>query len=390
VRSAIYRSASRADRKAAHEALGAVVDDPTRRAWHRALVAEAADEGLAAELEAAGVQAVARGAQSSAAAAFERAAELSVDPARRGHRLCLAAEAAQDGGRPDAALALIERARAYVADPVDVALMNLVLAGDAGRRGSPGEGRNHLRAASAAIADFAPEDAAEILVWVVFTALQSGRVERVIDEVEPALDAIEAPGEYGRFARALMAGARAILADQSVAAGKRFYEAIEIGSGFDAYRTMALNAFVYLFVGDYARSRAVSARWLEFARLRGSVAGLVGTYPLLVIAQVGEGRLAAAAAGVEEGLELAARYGYENDTTGLLAVRARIAAQRGREADSRRDAEAAMQRALATELTYAVEQARLALAELELGLGNARAAIEHLEQLNPRPLPHWR
>jgi len=387
VRSAIYRSASRADRKAAHEALGAVVDDPTRRAWHRALVAEAADEGLAAELEAAGVQAVARGAQSSASAAFERAAELSVDPARRGHRLCLAAEAAQDGGRPDAALALIERSRAYVADPVDVALMNLVLAGDAGRRGSPGEGRNHLRAASSAIADFAPEDAAEILVWVVFTSLQSGRVERVIDEVEPALDAIAAPGEYGRFARALMAGARGILAGQSAAARERFYEAIEIGTGFDAYRTMVLNAFVYLFVGDYARSREVSARWLEHARLRGSVSGLVGTYPLLVIAQVGEGRLAAAAAGVDEGLELAARYGYENDMTGLLAVRARIAAQRGREADSRRDAEAAMQRALATELTYAIEQARLALAELELGLGNARAAIEHFEQLNPRPLP---
>jgi DNA-binding CsgD family transcriptional regulator/tetratricopeptide (TPR) repeat protein len=387
VRSAIYRSASRAERKKAHETLGSVVDDPTRRAWHRALVAEGADEGLAAELEAAGAQALVRGAQSTASAAFERAAELSEDDSRRGHRLCLAAQAAQDGGRPDAALALVERARAFVTDPVDVALMNLVLATDTGRRGSPAEGRGHLRAASAAIADIAPEQATEMLIWVVFTSLQGGRVERVLQEIEPALDAIAAPGELGRFARALVAGATAMFDGSAAAAGERFAEAIEVGKGFENGRSVVMNAFIYAFVGDFARSRAVSAQAIERARVEGSVASLVGTFPLLGLGQLGEGRIAAAEATVAEGLELAERLGYENDTTGLLALRARIGAQRGREADSRADAEAAMRRSLATELTYATEQARLALAELELGLGNAREAIEPLEQLNPRPLP---
>jgi DNA-binding CsgD family transcriptional regulator len=387
VRSAIYRSASRSERKAAHEALSEVVADPTRRAWHRALVAEGTDEGLAAELEAAGVEAVARGAQSSASAAFERAAELSPDPARRGHRLCLAAQTAQDAGRPDAALALVERARAFVSDPIDVGLMNLVLAGDTGRRGSPAEGRGHLRAAAAAFADIAPEQATEMLIWVVFTSLQGGRVERVVQEVEPALDAIAASGPLGDFARALLAGATEILDGSPATAGERFREAIEIGKTFDGARSMVLNSFIYAFVGDWSRSRAVSARVIEQARVQGSAANLAGISPLLGLGQLGEGRLAAAAATAEEGIELSQRLGYENDVTGLVALRARVGARRGREADSRADAETAMRRGLATELTYATEQARLALAELELGLGDARAALEHFEQLERRPLP---
>ena len=39
--------------------------------WHRAVVADRADESLAGELEAAAAQSAARGAQATAAAAFE-------------------------------------------------------------------------------------------------------------------------------------------------------------------------------------------------------------------------------------------------------------------------------------------------------------------------------
>jgi hypothetical protein len=53
-RSAVYRSARHAERKRAHEALAAALDDPVRSTWHRAVVADQANEGLAAELEAAG------------------------------------------------------------------------------------------------------------------------------------------------------------------------------------------------------------------------------------------------------------------------------------------------------------------------------------------------
>jgi hypothetical protein len=83
-RSVVYGLATRSQRRAAHEALAEVVDDPMTGAWHRALVAESADEATAGELEAGAARAAGRGAHATASAALERAAELSDDPARRG------------------------------------------------------------------------------------------------------------------------------------------------------------------------------------------------------------------------------------------------------------------------------------------------------------------
>ena len=139
VRSAVYRSAPRSERKAVHEALAAAVGDPVRAAWHRALVADGADEALAAALDEAGAQAAARGGYATASAAFERAAELSETDARKSGRLQLAAQACVDAGRPDAGLALVERARPLVEAPMEQANLNLVCSAVAGRRGTPRE-----------------------------------------------------------------------------------------------------------------------------------------------------------------------------------------------------------------------------------------------------------
>jgi DNA-binding CsgD family transcriptional regulator len=46
-----------------------------------------------------------------------------------------------------------------------------------------------------------------------------------------------------------------------------------------------------------------------------------------------------------------------------------------------------MRRGIANGVGWAIINSRVALAELELGLGNAREAIEHLDQLDPSPFP---
>ena len=78
VRAAVYRAASTAQRRAAHQTVaGLLVDYPDRRVWHLAATSVAPDEEVAAQLETSAVQSTRRGAYAEAARALERAAELS-------------------------------------------------------------------------------------------------------------------------------------------------------------------------------------------------------------------------------------------------------------------------------------------------------------------------
>ena len=93
-RSAVYREASPEQRRAAHRALaGALPDlDVDRRAWHLASAAAGPDEAASAALAQAAERARERTAYSVSASAFERAARLSADDARRSRLLLQAAE----------------------------------------------------------------------------------------------------------------------------------------------------------------------------------------------------------------------------------------------------------------------------------------------------------
>jgi DNA-binding CsgD family transcriptional regulator len=388
VRSTVYRSATRDERKAAHEALAAAVDDEVRSAWHRALVADGPSEGIAAELEAAGAQAVTRGAQATASAAFERAAELSEDRGRRGHRLACAAQASLDAGRPDAALALVERARTFIVDPLDAVQLDMVRATDASRRGSPVDGYELMRSAAVAVAEVHPEVGSELLMWSVLIAMQGGWAANTIREVERELDRIGAAGDVARFAQSFVRGASALLSRDAALAHDHFRDARELGRRFEDGRPQIWNAFVCAVTGDYPGARQVARETIANQRAHGSLASHLLVFVVLGIAELYDGRLGAALAATAEGAEYAERLGYENVRTGCLALQARIAGLHGDETACRELAREALQRSLAGGLGWASQEARLALAELELGLGNLREAIERLEELDPsEPAP---
>jgi DNA-binding NarL/FixJ family response regulator len=103
-RSAVLQASPLTRKLEAHRALAGALatsarpDADDRAAWHQAAAATGADEAVAATLEQAAHHAATRTGYAAQAAALERAAELTPDPATRNQRLVTAAEAALAAG----------------------------------------------------------------------------------------------------------------------------------------------------------------------------------------------------------------------------------------------------------------------------------------------------
>ncbi len=131
VRSAVYRSATPAERRAVHRALAEATDaeeDPDRRAWHLAHAAAGPDEPTAGELERSAGRALAHGGLSAAAAFLEKAAQLTPDPAGRARRCLEAAQAKMSAGAVDDASALVATAEQGPLDEPERARADLLRA----------------------------------------------------------------------------------------------------------------------------------------------------------------------------------------------------------------------------------------------------------------------
>jgi RNA polymerase sigma factor (sigma-70 family) len=122
ISSAIYQASTVAERHTVHAALAQVLDDPDRRVWHRAAAAVGIDAEIASDLEEMGLDAQRRGANTTAAAAFERAAALTPDASQRGRLLLGAAHAAAEFGASDLVAHLLQEARSSDLGPREQAL----------------------------------------------------------------------------------------------------------------------------------------------------------------------------------------------------------------------------------------------------------------------------
>ncbi|MFI1397981.1 helix-turn-helix transcriptional regulator [Streptomyces sp. NPDC020681] len=203
VRSAVYRAAPLAERRAAHSVLAKATDrrtDPDRRAWHRSQATTGVDEDVAAELERSAQRAQVRGGLAAAAAFLEKAAVLTPDPTRRNERLLTAAQAKHDAGAPDEALSLLAAMDASLLDGLQHA-RSVRLRGQvsfAVQRGS--EAPPLLLEAARLLTPFDAGLARETLLEVLWAAAWAGRfghAESVVRAAEAVLSSTPCPQPPG-------------------------------------------------------------------------------------------------------------------------------------------------------------------------------------------------
>nr|WP_062331306.1 LuxR family transcriptional regulator [Herbidospora sakaeratensis] len=190
-RIAAYTGAEPADRLLAHRVLAEVTDevaDPDRRAWHRAQAAAAPDDDVAAELARSASRAQGRGGIVAAAAFLDRAAELTLDPARRITRTLAAARAHVEAGAVDRAVDLIRTSERAGLDEFQQAEADLLRGRMAFARVDDGSGPAHMLRAARRLAPLDPVRARACCLAALEMSLLVGRatgvLEMVLAEVE--------------------------------------------------------------------------------------------------------------------------------------------------------------------------------------------------------------
>lgn len=173
VRAAVYGGATVSDRMAAHSALALALPAESqgdRRAWHSAAAAHGPDARIAQDLEQNAARAAARSGFAAAAAAYERAAQLSVDGQDADRRYTLACEAAAMSSEPERALRLSEQVRKRTGDEELRARLDYVRAGVEFALGRPGQAHELITAAASSIAAAHPDLAAWLFMEAVHSA----------------------------------------------------------------------------------------------------------------------------------------------------------------------------------------------------------------------------
>ena len=167
VRSAVYQAAADLERRRAHHALADALDgleDSDRATWHRAAATGGPDEGLAAALDQVGARAERRGGYRAAADAYERAADLTLDPLARAGRQLAAARNAWATGQTARSSALLSAARERAEDPLLLADIDRLRGRIAVNVGSAADAHRILTQAAEQVAVHEPVRALEMAV----------------------------------------------------------------------------------------------------------------------------------------------------------------------------------------------------------------------------------
>lgn len=393
VRSAVYHSATTADRRAAHDALAGATDpaaDPDRCAWHRAQAAAGPDDEVAAELERSAGRAQARGGLAAAAAFLERSASLTADPGLRVERLLAAAQFHLQAGAFDATLGLLAAAEAEATDELTRARVDLLRgrvssAHDAGR-----EAPSQLLDAASRLESLDPDLARQTYLDAWGAALFAGHLAAAggslwdvsrAARAAPAPAPSAAPGPPGP-SDLLLDGLAALIVEGRAAAAPMLRRAVdafrsdgdEVSVGhWLQWGVLASSAAVTLW--DFDSWRAMSTRQIELAREAGGLA-------LLSIALNGHAMISAWCGDFETATALVAEDEAMKQATGTRIApygAMLLAAYQGRVSAASALIESTTRDSVARGEGLGVDLARWSAAVLHNGLGGYESALAAAE-----------
>jgi DNA-binding CsgD family transcriptional regulator len=388
-RAAAYRCGTAVQRLAAHRALAEVLDPgdaADRRAWHLATATTEPDESVAAELADCAERARHRAGYAAVAAAYERAAELTPDPAIRAARLAAAAHAAAEAGRLDRAEALGAAAGAAIDDPVILAGLARLRAWAEFEHGSARvAGRIYLEGAALA-GDQTPAVAVPMLVDA---ALASWRYVRDPQPLTRAVEQLPADVPPGSPLAALVLALRGLdrlRADDVTTAVPLLRRAVTDLRRADPNVPQALIAgLICVSTADYTTLEELAQLIVARCRMDGMIGRLAVALRLLAVARfAGRARYDEGAALLDEAFRLAADTGQQRTLNHIQCGQAVVAAITGDDDRCRRLGERNIAIATAHDDTVAAAIAGWAIGLLDLGLGRYDDALARLAAINPR------
>ncbi|WP_308201166.1 ATP-binding protein [Paractinoplanes maris] len=390
VRSAAWRSGRAAELRAVHAALAEATDharDPDRRAWHRAHAALGPDEEIAAELEGSARRAQSRGGCAAAAAFLERAAELAPDPGNRSELLVSAAHARIEAGSYGRGLDLLGAAETGPLDPLRQARAERLRAQVAYAL-NPGSGSvPALLAAARGLDELDPVAARDTLLTTMSAAMYAGRFGD--DTLRLAAEAARSRASAGQaFPDLLLAGVVSWVLDGRSAAVPLLCRALDamVPAG-DVGPVWPAAAVAYeMFRLDLAFRMNQEA--VRFALGNGALSLLSSALDNWANSLVDAGRFAEAADLMDEiDAVTAATDGSADQLSRLF-----LEAHRGPEQAAMHLIEARLNEGAALGNGRLHSVAHHALATLQNGLGNHRAAMTAAQEATAYPemaLGHW-
>ena len=380
-RSAVYGDATTRQRQAAHTSISRELSargDEDRSVWHRAAASLGVDDDVAIALDEVALRARDRSAFASAAAAYERAAELSSTTTARTERRIAAADAAWLAGQPSRSKLLLDRAEHSATDPATRARVFHLRARAASRRGDVQEAHRLFIAGAELLRESKPAVAGEMLAEAVEAAGYTGDREALAQIAELSRRLPHGSSLRERFLAAWLAVNDAGLRGSVALDAAELRETLELGDQLGDPRLTVWAGIGALQLGDVPGMQRLFARALEQARGTGAVGSLPYALEHAALGMLLAGRYAATQSLAEEGLRLAREIEQQRSESQLLAILGIVASTTGDEAGCLSLVEEAREIAVPRGLGLTVASATWALARLDLGLGRFDQAVDRL------------